>query len=342
MRKPGRDEAAAVDIGNGVPRRWQRELARAITSVEELLTAVGLDAQRAGLRVADTADFPLRVPRGYVARMRRNDPDDPLLRQVLPLADETEVVAGFGVDPVGDLASMRSRGLLQKYHGRALLIVTGACALHCRYCFRRAYPYGEAALAPRDVGEAMARIERDETISEVILSGGDPLSLANHRLRDLVERIGRIRHVRRIRLHTRQPIVLPERVDAGLLEVLERAALPTVVVVHSNHANEIDAAVADALARLAPNAAALLNQSVLLRGINDSAAALVELSERLFDNRVLPYYLHQLDPVVGAAHFAVSDDAARRVVADLRARLPGYLVPKLVREIPGESAKSML
>lgn len=342
MRKPDGDDAAGVGSGAGVQQRWQHELPRAITGAEELLTAVGLDAQGAGLRVVNAADFSLRVPRGYVARMRRNDPDDPLLRQVLPLAEETDAVAGYGVDPVGDLASMRSRGLLQKYHGRALLVVTGACAVHCRYCFRRAYPYQEAALAPRYVDEAMNRIERDETISEVILSGGDPLSLSNHRLRELLERIGRIRHVRRIRFHTRQPIVLPERIDAGLLEALERAALPTVVVVHCNHPNEIDGAVGDALAQLVPHAAALLNQSVLLRGINDSAALLVELSERLFDNRVLPYYLHQLDPVAGAAHFAVSDYAARRIVADLRARLPGYLVPKLVREIPGESAKRML
>ncbi len=274
--------------------------------------------------------------------MRREDPHDPLLRQVLPLDEEADAVAGYGADPVGDLASMRSRGLLQKYHGRALLVVTGACAVHCRYCFRRAYPYGEASMSPRFVDEAMAQIAADTSISEVIMSGGDPLSLSNGRLRDLLDRIADIGHVRRIRVHTRQPIVLPERVDAELLAVLEGASLPTVIVVHSNHPNEIDSAVGDALSRLALRTAALLNQSVLLRGINDSASVLVELSGRLFDNSVLPYYLHQLDPVAGAAHFAVSDDAARRIVAEVRTRLPGYLVPTLVREIPGEPAKRML
>ncbi len=332
----------AVGTGADGARRWQKELAHAITDAEELLESVGLNADRAGLRVADAADFPLRVPRGYVARMRREDPHDPLLRQVLPLAEEADAVAGYGADPVGDLASMRSRGLLQKYHGRALLVVTGACAVHCRYCFRRAYPYGEASMAPRFVDEAMAQIAADTSISEVIMSGGDPLSLSNGRLRDLLERIADIGHVRRIRVHTRQPIVLPERIDAELLAVLERASLPTVIVVHSNHPNEIDSAVGDALSRLALRTAALLNQSVLLRGINDSASVLVELSGRLFDNSVMPYYLHQLDPVAGAAHFAVSDDAARRIVAEVRTRLPGYLVPTLVREIPGEPAKRML
>lgn len=318
---------------------WQRELANAFTSVPELLSAVGLDAWSARPPAGVQTNFSLRVPRGFVRRMRRNDPNDPLLRQVLPVAAEADVIPGFGADPVGDLASMTSHGLLQKYSGRALLIATGACAIHCRYCFRRNYPYAEASLTPRHVDAALANIAADDTVHEVILSGGDPLSLSDARLGELLDRIARVEHVRRIRFHTRTPIVLPERIDAGLCDMLASAPLPSVFVVHCNHANEIDAAVDAALARLAGHTKALLNQSVLLRGVNDSADALVDLSEALFDSGVMPYYLHQLDPVAGTAHFGVPDTDARRIVAASAARLPGYLVPKLVREIPGEAAK---
>jgi len=335
---PGRD-APPIAIGGAGRTGWQAELARAITSVPELLAAVGLDIRSSRLPVRVDQRFPLRVPRGYVRRMRRNDPDDPLLRQVLPLAAEADAVPGFGPDPVGDLASMSSHGLLQKYHGRALLIATGACAIHCRYCFRRNFPYHDAALLPRYIEAALARIDADQSITEVILSGGDPLSLSDDRLRDLLERLGRIDHVARIRVHTRQPIVLPERIDRGLGDVLADAPRPTIFVVHCNHANEIDASVGAALSRLAGWTTTLLNQSVLLRGVNDSVPALADLSTRLFEHGVLPYYLHQLDPVSGAAHFTVTDALARTLRDELAARLPGYLVPKLVREIPGDAAK---
>jgi len=339
MSEPGIRKTASVEIDTPVHGTWQRELARAITSVPDLLTAVGLEAGQEPLAALAAPGFPIRVPRGYVARIRRNDPEDPLLRQVMPLAAEAELIPGYGTDPVADLASMRSPGLLHKYHGRVLLVVTGACAIHCRYCFRREFPYDTAALTPRRLDAAMAEIEADSTIHEVILSGGDPLSLSDGRLNQLLERIGRIRHVGRIRLHTRQPVVLPERIDAGLSAVLRRSALPIVVVIHANHANEIDADVGAALSRLAGDAQALLNQSVLLRGINDSADALVDLGRRLFDHGVLPYYLHQLDQVSGTAHFAVTDSDARRIINEVAGRLPGYLVPKLVREVPGDPAK---
>lgn len=327
--------AVPVDVSN----TWQTELSRAITSVPELLAAVGLEAGFAGLPASIETGFPLRVPLGYVGRMRRKDPNDPLLRQVLPLAAEAESVPGFSPDPVGDLASMRSHGLLHKYQGRALLIATGACAVHCRYCFRRHFPYGQAALLPRYIDEALAEIDADRSIEEVILSGGDPLSLSNDRLHDLLDRLGRIGHLTRVRFHTRQPVVLPERVDRGLCDVLEHSPRPTVFVIHCNHANELDGQVAAALSRLGRSTTRLLNQSVLLSRVNDSATTLVELSNRLFECGVLPYYLHQLDAVAGAAHFAVADDTARDILDEMTARLPGYLVPKLVREIPGDVAK---
>lgn len=339
MTNPRAGRATPLAIGSAGRPGWQAELARAVTSVPELLAAVGLETWSTRLPVEIEQNFPLRVPRGYVRRMRRNDPNDPLLRQVVPLAAEANVVPGFDVDPVGDFASMRSPGLLQKYHGRALMIATGACAIHCRYCFRRNFPYGEAALLPRHIDDALALIDADPSISEVILSGGDPLSLSDDRLGELLERLGRIDHVARIRFHTRQPIVLPERIDRGLCDVLAHAPRPTVFVVHCNHANEIDEPVGAALTRLSGLTTMLLNQSVLLRGVNDSAPTLVELSARLFEHGVLPYYLHQLDPVSGAAHFAVADGIARAIRDEMAARLPGYLVPKLVREIAGDAAK---
>lgn len=330
------DRREPVDIRRVGRCEWQRELARAITNVTDLLSAVGLDD--GALDVTDSP-FPLRVPRGYVARMRRGDPGDPLLLQALPAAAEDDDVPGYGADPVGDLGSMLSPGLLQKYHGRALLITTGACAIHCRYCFRRNFPYGEASTTPAHLDEAMARIAADSTVSEIILSGGDPLSLSDDRLRSLLARLGDVDHVKRIRLHTRYPIVLPERIDDAFCELLAMSPRPLVFVVHANHASEIDSNVSSALATLKQHASLLLNQSVLLKGVNDSARLLAALSARLADCGVSPYYLHQLDPVAGAAHFAVSDARALQIVHELTRFLPGYLVPRLVREISGEPSK---
>jgi len=321
---------------------WQQELADCIACPADLATELGLTLDDlAGVRAA-AGMFPLRVPRSYVARMRHGDPDDPLLRQVLPLGIETRPVAGYGSDPVGDLASTRGAGILQKYHGRALLIATGACAVHCRYCFRRSFPYAHHALRNRELDQAIGMLAQDRTIGEIILSGGDPLSLTDARLGELLSRLGDLPHLRRIRIHTRLPIVLPARVDEGLAAVLAGAAKPLIVVVHANHAHEIDGGVKDALARLAEYSALLLNQSVLLAGVNDSVAALVELSEALFAAGVLPYYLHQLDPVAGAAHFQISDEQARRLLGAVTGRLPGYLVPRLVRERAGAAAKDWL
>ncbi len=318
---------------------WQSALAGAITDPAELLAAVGLGTEWLPAAQAAARLFPLRVPRGFAARMHHGDPHDPLLRQVLPLAEECLVVDGFGDDPVGDLSAMAAPGVLHKYRGRILLTVTGACAVHCRYCFRRHFPYTDANPAADHWSRALDYILRDDSITEIILSGGDPLSLSDRRLADLARRLEGIAHLRRLRVHTRLPIVLPERVTDELLGWLGATRLKTVMVVHANHANEIDASVGDALARLKRAGVALLNQSVLLRGVNDEADALIALSEKLFQAGVLPYYLHLLDKVRGAAHFGVNESEAAHLMAELNARLPGYLAPRLVREEPGAPGK---
>jgi L-lysine 2,3-aminomutase len=318
---------------------WQSQLARAITEPAELLAVVGLGGEWLPAAQAASRLFPLRVPRGFVARMRKGDPHDPLLRQVLPLGEECLTAEGFSADPVGDLTAMAVPGLLHKYRGRVLLTATGACAVHCRYCFRRHFPYADANPAVDRWHAALAYIAGDDSITEVILSGGDPLSLSDRRLAELVRQLETIRHLRRLRLHTRLPIVLPERVNAELLAWLGDTKLKTVIVVHANHAQELDGPVRAVLGTLKAAGAELLNQSVLLRGVNDSVEALADLSEALFDAGTLPYYLHMLDKVQGAGHFEVPDATARRLMDALNARLPGYLVPRLVREIPGMPGK---
>ncbi|MBK8182134.1 MAG: EF-P beta-lysylation protein EpmB [Candidatus Competibacteraceae bacterium] len=320
--------------------RWQQELARAISDPAELLRELELDLELLPAARAAAKQFPLRVPRGFVARMRKGDPHDPLLRQVLPLAAELTPVAGFIADPVGDRSSQVAPGVLHKYQGRALLVVTGACAIHCRYCFRREFPYGEIHAGVEEWRPALNYLARDSSIHEVILSGGDPLSLSDRRLEALLAALEQIPHLRRLRIHSRQPIALPERVDAGLLETLSGAKLPLVLVIHANHPREIDDEVRAALERLEQIGVTLLNQSVLLSGVNDEIPTLVELSEALFAARVLPYYLHLLDRVRGAAHYEVDEIKASTIITQLQQRLPGYLVPRLVREEPGQSAKT--
>jgi EF-P beta-lysylation protein EpmB len=318
---------------------WRRLWREAICEPGELLAALGLERLAARLPATPPHGFALRVPRGFVARMRSGDPADPLLRQVLPLTEELDEVEGYGSDAVGDLAARTGHGVLRKYRGRALLVTTGACAVHCRYCFRRHFPYAEENASGARWRPALAALAADPSIREVILSGGDPLSLSTARLAELGEALAALPQLRRLRIHTRLPVVLPERVDAQLLDWLGSLPLPTVVVLHANHPREIDAGVAGAARAMREAGATLLNQSVLLRGVNDDADTLAELSEALFSAGVLPYYLHQLDPVRGAAHFAVCDVRARELAQALRARLPGFLVPRLVREVPGEASK---
>jgi EF-P beta-lysylation protein EpmB len=292
--------------------------------------------------IRGAGQFPVFAPRGFVARMRPGEPHDPLLRQVLPLASEADQVEGFSADPVQDRKATLLPGLIQKYHGRVLLITTGACAVHCRYCFRRHFPYASAPRSPTAWHPALAHIRSDATIREVILSGGDPLTLVDEQLQALVEQLASIDHVRTVRVHTRLPIMIPERVTDQLLGWLCGTRLTPVVVVHANHPAELDREVGDALLRIVRAGVPVLNQAVLLRGVNDKTATLEELCLRLVDHRVMPYYLHQFDRVQGAAHFEVPLPRACQLVRDLRARLPGYAVPQFVREVPGEPSKRVL
>lgn len=321
---------------------WQHAWRQAVRDPRQLLQLLGLESMAASLSDAAAAQFPLRVPRGFIARMRHGDRHDPLLRQVLPLDEEERIVPGFGLDAVGDTAAKKADGVIQKYRGRALLVATGSCAVNCRYCFRRHFPYSEETAARDGWRGAVAAIAADPSLEEVILSGGDPLSLATPKLADLTAQLAAIPHLRRLRIHSRLPVVLPERVDAELLQWLSTLPWPVAIVIHANHANEFDAGVDTALARLRSTGAHLLNQAVLLRGVNDSVQALAALSERGFAAGVLPYYLHQLDRVQGAAHFEVPDGQARALHAALTARLSGYLVPKLVREVAGDTGKRPL
>ncbi|PNS09799.1 EF-P beta-lysylation protein EpmB [Solilutibacter silvestris] len=322
--------------------RWQALWREAVRDPAELLGLLGLQTLATRISPAAMAQFPLRVPRGFVARMRHGDPGDPLLRQVLPLDDEDQVVPGFTLDAVGDGAARAGSGVIRKYRGRALLIATGSCAINCRYCFRRHFPYAEDTAARGQWAEAVEIIAADASIDEVILSGGDPLSLADGKLAELSDALKRVPHLRRLRIHTRLPVVLPERVDDGFIAWLRDLPWPVTVVLHANHANEFDDSVDAALARLRDAGVLLLNQAVLLKGVNDSVAALAELCERGHRAGVLPYYLHQLDRVSGAAHFEVTDAEALALHRDLAARLSGYLVPKLVREVAGDPGKRPL
>lgn len=340
----GRTPTAATPSMQPPPRTltWQALWRDAIRDPRELLALLGLPELAGQISDAAAIQFPMRVPRGFAQRMRQGDPDDPLLRQVLPVLEEDQLLPGFSFDAVGDAAARGAQGLLHKYQGRALLIATGSCAVHCRYCFRRHFPYREETASSDRWAQALRYLQADTSITEVLLSGGDPLSLGTARLAELSSQLQQVPHLRRLRLHTRLPIVLPERVDEEFIGWIGGLPWPVSVVVHANHGNEIDRSVAQALRRLRQAGAVVLNQSVLLRGVNDDADVLAELSERLFDAGALPYYLHQLDRVAGAAHFEVSDSRARALHAALRARLPGYLVPRLVREIAGATGKTPL
>ncbi len=318
---------------------WQEILQDLVTDPKELLTIVGLDHQKLGLSLNAIKDFPLKVPRPYLNRINYGDPDDPLLKQVLPVTDEMEIVPGFTIDPLGEEAFNPEQGLLHKYQGRVLLVTTSSCAIHCRYCFRRHFPYQDNNPGKKQWQQTFQYIAADPSIHEVILSGGDPLTLSDKYFQWLVDELSSISHLQRLRIHTRLPIMIPQRVNVGLCDYLAASRFNCVVVIHSNHANEIDAEVLRACCRLRDAGVSLLNQSVLLKGINDSKQALIGLSERLFEAGVLPYYLYLLDKVQGAAHFEVDEIKAKVLMKQIQAELPGYLVPRLVKEEPGFPAK---
>lgn len=321
---------------------WHDHLRHALRDPAQLIAALELPASFLEPAQQAAKSFPLFAPWPYIARMAKGDIADPLLRQVLPLADEQNEQLGFAADPVGDSAAQVAPGLLQKYNGRALLITTGACAIHCRYCFRRQYPYSSAPKSPADWQPALDHIAADPTIDEVILSGGDPLTLTDGHLAELARRIAQVPHVRRLRIHTRLPIVIPQRVTTELIDWLRGTRLTPIMVVHANHPQEIDDLTAAALSRLIDAGIPVLNQSVLLRGINDNPDALIRLSRRLVDFRVMPYYLHQLDRVTGASHFEVPITRGLELIDAMRRALPGYAVPRYVQEVAGDSNKRVL
>jgi EF-P beta-lysylation protein EpmB len=320
-------------------QNWQQQLASAFTQIDELCAYLGLNAN--DLPICETAaqHFAIKVPLNFAASMEKGNPNDPLLRQVLPVTDELLDFPGFTNDPVGDLSAVAEVGVLHKYQGRVLLINTGTCAVNCRYCFRRNFPYADNQLSKQKQQAALDYITAAPSISEVILSGGDPLLLNDRQLGDLLTHINQIPHVRRIRIHTRLPIVLPARVTTQLVELLANSGKPIVMVVHCNHANELNPRVTTALQNLRHPQITLLNQAVLLKGVNDDAHVLCSLSETLFEHGVIPYYLHLLDKVRGAGHFDVSLPEALQLIAEVQAALPGYLVPKLVKEQAGAASK---
>ncbi|MEO9591752.1 EF-P beta-lysylation protein EpmB [Rhodopirellula bahusiensis] len=323
---------------------WRGSMKRAIRSVGELRRHLNLPTQEgdSGGSLADDHGFPVFVPLEFAARMKPGDPNDPLLRQVLPLPEEAESPEGFSSDPVGDLHAAVAPGLLHKYHGRALAITTGACGIHCRYCFRREFPYSENSSRGDHLDLALKYLRENDSIEEVLLSGGDPLTLTDDSVAKLMHQIEAIPHVRRLRWHTRMPIVIPSRVTNSWIENMRASRLTSWVVVHCNHPAELDDETGAALMRLVDAGIPVLNQAVLLREINDDVDVLESLCRRLIDLRVMPYYLHQLDRVRGAAHFEVDQERGRALVSQLESRLPGFAVPRFVCEQAGQASKTRL
>lgn len=327
-------------VGAGT-NTWQQYLKQAVRTAQQLAELLEIPVDSICRSQAES-EFPLLVPEPFLKRIQTGDSNDPLLLQVLPQKEESIAIEGYSDDPLREQGFDRGAGVLQKYDGRALLVVNGSCAVHCRYCFRRSFPYSQSVDVGNKWKSAIADLAADDTIEEVILSGGDPLTLVDAQFRSLVQRLEEVSHLQRLRIHSRLPIVIPQRVTDALLEVFSETRFDVVFVIHSNHANEFDGDVVDACRRLSDVSEALLNQSVLLRGVNDDLKSLMELSRRLISSAVVPYYLHKLDPVAGAAHFEVSVERGVDLVNQMRASLPGYMVPRFVQEIPGRPNKTVL
>jgi len=323
-------------------KNWQQQLSEAFNSIEDLCHYLHLPID--ALPVSNTAatNFPIRVPLSFAACMEKGNPDDPLLKQVLPTQEELIAYPGFNNDPVGDLQATAQTGVIHKYHGRVLLINTGSCAINCRYCFRRNFPYSELQLSKQSELAAINYIRQDSSLSEVILSGGDPLLLSDARLAKLLEQLDGIEHIKRIRIHSRLPIVLPARITDEFIKTLQKSSKQIVIVVHCNHANEINNRVITAFNTLKAHGITLFNQSVLLKGVNDQVDILCALSEKLFHHGVIPYYLHLLDKAAGTGHFEVAETQAVELIKEVQATLPGYLVPKLVKEVAGQHSKQIV
>ncbi|UJF19519.1 EF-P beta-lysylation protein EpmB [Vibrio sp. SS-MA-C1-2] len=322
-----------------VEQNWLNELANAISDPLELLQQLKLDPNQWKKDIPARKLFSQRVPLSFVARMEQGNPNDPLLRQVMPCADEFNHTLGFSHDPLLEQDNPIP-GLLHKYHNRVLMILKGGCAINCRYCFRRHFPYSDNPGNKKQWSVAIDYIKTKPQISEVILSGGDPLMAKDVELSWLFEQLEAIPHVKHLRIHSRLPVVIPSRITEPLCSLIKNSRFNVVVVTHINHPNEIDTTLEQAMEKLKKANATLLNQSVLLKGVNDNAQTLIALSERLFEVGILPYYLHLLDKVQGAGHFLVSDQQARQIMTEVVPNLSGYLVPRLMREIGGRSSKT--
>jgi len=322
-----------------VEPEWQKELAQVFTDLEQLLSFLEIEDERLEQHAKARRLFPMRVPRPFAKKMQKGNVHDPLLRQVMPLSDEFAIQEGFTTDPLEE-HDMASKGLLHKYQSRVLLIVRGGCAVNCRYCFRRHFPYQDNALRKSDWTPTLNYIQTHTELDEVILSGGDPLMAKDDFLSWLGAQIAEIPHIKRLRIHTRLPVVIPQRVNSDFIDWFGSLPLQKVMVLHINHANEVDEALKKRCLQLRDAGVTLLNQAVLLKGVNDTTDAQVKLNEALFDCGILPYYLHLLDKVQGAGHFLVPDDDARELMKQVIKRLPGFLVPKLVREIGGQPGKT--
>ncbi len=334
--------ADSVPIPSGREVRWQEALSNAVRDPLQLCSLLQLPREYHSAACRAAEQFPLIVPLEFIRRMQPGDPFDPLLRQVLPLQEELLEVPGYGLDPVGDTRATASPGLLQKYAGRALMVATPTCAVHCRYCFRRHYDYDAIPRSLSQWQTALAQLQQDPGIEEIILSGGDPLMLTDARIGELLGQLAAIPHLQRVRIHTRLPIVVPQRVTSEMVNLLRSHRLTPLMVIHANHPAELDSRVAASIGQLLDVGIPILNQSVLLRGVNDSVETLVELSRRLVNLRVMPYYLHQLDQVAGAAHFHVPLQRGLELVSHLRVQLPGYAVPRYVQEQAGHRHKTIL
>lgn len=324
-----------------VEQNWLKQLANGISDPAKLLEQLEIDPSPWQNGFEARKLFAQRVPQSFVDRMEKGNPYDPLLRQVLPLSEEFEVHSGYSNDPLEE-QNNAIPGLLHKYHNRALMIVKGGCAINCRYCFRRHFPYDENKGSKSAWRQSLDYVAEHPEIDEIILSGGDPLMAKDDELRWLVDHIADIPHVKRLRIHSRLPVVIPARITDELVELLQTTRLQTILVTHINHAQEINQELRGSLAKLRSIGVTLLNQGVMLKGVNDSVEAQIALSQALFDASVLPYYLHVLDKVQGAAHFYISDQQAKQIMAGVMAKVSGYLVPKLTREIGGRTSKTPL
>ncbi len=326
---------------DSVEQNWLKQLANGISDPQKLLEQLEIDPEPWQNGFDARKLFAQRVPQSFVERMQKGNPFDPLLRQVLPLSAEFEVHSGYSNDPLQE-QNNDIPGLLHKYRNRALMIVKGGCAINCRYCFRRHFPYQENKGNKTTWQQSLDYLAQHDELNEVILSGGDPLMAKDDELRWLVDHIADIPHIKRLRIHSRLPVVIPARVTDELVSLLAGTRLQVILVTHINHAQEINQELSDALSKLKRVGVTLLNQGVMLKGVNDSVDAQVQLSEALFDSGVLPYYIHVLDKVQGAAHFFISDQQAKAIMAGVIERVSGYLVPKLTREIGGRSSKTPL